>query len=73
MADTPELARALLQTGVLVGVVVVAQIVAVRHLPVESIPDVLRGRVALCCRIRPYLLASVLTMVGAGLFLTLFD
>jgi len=52
---------------------VVAQIVAVRHLPVESIPDVLRGRVALCCRIRPYLLASVLTMVGAGLFLTLFD
>ena len=73
MADTSELARALLQTGVLVGVVLVAQIVAVRHLPVESIPGVLRGRVALCSRIRPYLLASVLAMVGMGLFLTLVD
>ena len=73
MADTSEFARALLQTGVLVGVVLVAQIVAVRHMPLESIPGVLRGRVALCSRIRPYLLASVLTMLGLGVFLTLFD
>jgi hypothetical protein len=73
VADTPELARALLQTGVLVGVVLVAQIVAVRHLPVESIPHVLKGRVALCSRVLPYLLASVLTMLGVGLFLTMVD
>jgi hypothetical protein len=73
MAATPTLAVALLQAGLLTGVVLVAQSVAVRHLPVESIPGVLRARVALCSRIRPYLLASVATMVGVGLFLTLFE
>jgi hypothetical protein len=69
MSGTPTLAMTLLQTGLLTGCVLVAQVVAVRHLPVESIPGVLRGRVALSNRLRPWLLVAAMTMVSAGLVL----
>lgn len=72
MSTTTTLAMTLLQTGLLTGCVLLAQIVVVRHLPVESIPGVLRGRVALCSRLRPWLLVASLTMVGAGLVIQLY-
>ncbi|MGI8901367.1 MAG: endonuclease/exonuclease/phosphatase family protein [Nocardioides sp.] len=43
----------------------------VRHLPLESIPGVLRGRVALSNRLRPWLISTALAMAVTGLVLHL--
>lgn len=67
MGTTPTLAATLLQAGLLTGCVLLAQVLAVRHLPVETIPGVLRGRVALSNRLRPWLLVAAMTMACAGL------
>ena len=69
MTTAPDLAAALLQTGLLTGCVLLAQVVAVRLLPVENIPVVLRARVALSSRLRPWLLLAAMLMVGVGLLL----
>ena len=69
MASTPTIAASLLQTGMLVGAVVVAQVVVMRHLTLETIPEVLRGRVALSNRLRPWLIAAAAAMAASGLAL----
>jgi hypothetical protein len=69
MASTPTIAASLLQTGMLVGAVVVAQVVVMRHLTLETIPEVLRGRVALSSRLRPWLIAAAAAMAASGLAL----
>ncbi len=69
MASTPDAATALLQVALVTGVVLVGQVLAVRHLPLETIPGCLQGRVALCNRLRPYLIAAVAAMATAGLVL----
>lgn len=71
MAATPDVATALLQVALVMGVVLVGQVVAVRHLPVETIPGCLQARIALSNRLRPYLLASAAVMAAAGLVLQL--
>lgn len=71
MASTPSVATSLVQTGMLLAGVLCAQVVAVRHLPVETIPGVLRGRVAMSARLRPWLLVSAIVMATAGLVLHL--
>lgn len=72
MATTPSLAATLLQTGLLTGCVLLAQVVVVRRLPVETIPGVLRARVAMSTRLRPWLLLAATTMVGAGVLLQVY-
>lgn len=62
-------ATPLLQTGSLLMVVILGQVVALRHLPAEAIPDVLRGRVALSTRLRPWLLVVAMAMAATGLVL----
>lgn len=59
---------ALLQAGALLGAVMVGQMVALRHLPTENVPLVLRGRVDLSNRLRPWLLAASGILLMAGLF-----
>ena len=59
----------LLQCGLLLTGVLVAQLVAVRHLPVETIPGVIRHRVEICSRLRPWLFATAALMVLLGLVL----
>ena len=71
MAASPEVATALLQAGLAVGAVLVAQVLLVRHLPVETIPGVLRTRVALSNRLRPWLIAVAAVMTMTGLVLQL--
>jgi hypothetical protein len=71
MAASPEVATALLQAGLAVGTVLVAQVLLVRHLPVETIPGVLRTRVALSNRLRPWLIAVAAVMTMTGLVLQL--
>jgi len=67
MDSTSAMATSLLQAGALMGIVLLSQVVAVRHLPVETIPTVLRGRVELSNRLRPWLLAAALAMAVTGL------
>lgn len=69
MATTPDLAVSLVRSGLLTGCVLLAQVVAVRLIPVETIPPVLRGRVALSTSLRPWLLFAAATMVVVGLLL----
>jgi hypothetical protein len=69
MASTPTIAASLIETSVILATVLFAQAIAVRHLPVESIPGVLRGRVAMCSRVRPWLLFTALAMAVMGLLL----
>ena len=71
MDSSASIALPLLQTGVLMGVVLLGQVFAVRHLPLESIPGVLRGRVALSNRLRPWLISTALAMAVTGLVLHL--
>ncbi|MEP6814103.1 MAG: hypothetical protein ABI873_00980 [Marmoricola sp.] len=71
MASVPDVAAPLLQAGVLVAGILIAQVFALRHLPVDAIPDVLRGRVALSNRLRPWLFVAALTMAVTGLLLHL--
>jgi len=69
MASTPDVATALLQAALVVGVVVVGQVVAIRHLPVETIPGCLQSRIALSNRLRPFLIAGAAAMAAVGLVL----
>jgi hypothetical protein len=71
MASTPDVATALLQVALVVGVALVGQVVAVRHLPVETIPGCLQSRIALSNRLRPFLIAAAAVMAAAGLVLEL--
>ena len=57
------MALALLQLGLLMGIVIVGHGFAARRMPVEIIP-VLRGRVTLCNRMRPWLSAAALVMTA---------
>ena len=71
METAPSVAIPLLQLGLLMGIVLLGNAIAVRHLPVESVPTILRGRVLLCNRMRPWLTAAAAAMTAAGLFLLL--
>jgi len=71
MAATPDVAVSLLQAGAVMGAVLVAQMVVLRHLPVDTIPGILRGRVLLCNRMRPWLVLLSAAMAGSGLVLLL--
>ena len=71
MASTPAVAASLLQVGLLVGALLVAQAVVVHRLPVETIPDVLRSRVALCHRLLPWLIGAAAVTALTGLVLGL--
>ena len=57
--------------GLLMGIVLVGNAVAVRHLPIESVPGILRGRVLMCNRMRPWLTAAAAAMTATGIFLLL--
>lgn len=71
METTPSVAIPLLQLGLLMGIVLLGNAVAVRHLPIESVPGVLRPRVLMCNRMRPWLTAAAAAMTAAGTFLLL--
>ncbi len=71
MISTSTFAASLLQAGALMAVVLLAQVLTVRHLPVETVPGVLRGRVELSNRLRPWLLGAAVAMVVAGVVLHL--
>lgn len=71
MASTSAIAASLLQAGIVLGIVLMGQVLTVRHLPVETIPGVLRARVALCNRIRPWLIGAAAAMALTGLVLQL--
>lgn len=73
MTTGPTLGVTLLQTGLLVACLLIAQVVAVRHLPAESIPGVLKSRVALSNRVRPWLLVASLTTAAAGLLVQFYS
>jgi hypothetical protein len=71
MGSGPAVATSLIQAGVLLAVVLFGQVIAVRHLPVETIPSVLQGRVALCTRLRSWLMVTAITMAATGVALHL--
>ncbi len=71
MASTPAVAASLRQVGLALGTLLVAQVLVVRHLPVETIPDVLRSRVALSNRVRPWLIGVAAVMALTGLVMQL--
>jgi len=68
---TPSTDVVLLQSGVLLVVVLVVQMVALRNLPVETIPGVLRARVERSNRMRPWLMCAAAGMVSSGVLLLL--
>lgn len=72
MTSTSTLGATLLQSGLLIGCLLLAQLVAVRHLPADSIPGVLRTRVALSNSVRPWLLAAAAAMAGAGVLVQMY-
>jgi len=69
MTATSSLAASLLQAGALLAVVLLGQAVALRHLSAETIPTVLRARVELSNRLRPWLLGAAVALALAGLLL----
>ena len=66
MSSTPAAAASLIQVGLAIGALLVAQVLVVRHLPVETIPDVLRSRVALSNRLRPWLIGVAAAVAQLG-------
>jgi hypothetical protein len=69
--STPSVAMPMLQLGILMGIVLLGNAYAVRHLPVESMPGLLMGRVRLANRLRPWLGVAALAMTAVGLILHL--
>lgn len=69
MESTSTFAVPLLQCGLLLLGVLTAQLVAVRHLPAETVPRVIRHRVEVCSRLRPWLFIGAFAMVAAGVSL----
>ena len=73
METTSSVAIPLLQLGLLMGIVLVGNAIAVRHLPTESVPIILKPRVEMCNRMRPWLSAAAAAMTTAGIFLLLVE
>jgi hypothetical protein len=71
MYSSAHLGASLLLSGLVTGVVLVVQMIAVRHLPLDSVPGVLQGRIALSNRLRPWLIAAAGGVVASGLVLQL--
>ena len=71
METSPPVAAALLQLGILMAVVLIGNAVAARRLPDETVPLILRERITMCNRMRPWLSAAALVMTAAGLVLIL--
>lgn len=71
MESSTALAWSLLQLGVLMGVVLIGNAVAVRHLPLESVPGCLQSRIDLSNRLRPWLSAVAVAITATGLVLHL--
>ncbi|MCW2848156.1 MAG: hypothetical protein JWR90_2130 [Marmoricola sp.] len=69
MEPTPSVALPLLQLGLLMGIVIAGQSFAVHRMPMDSVPTVLRARVLLCNRIRPWLAVAAAAITAAGLLL----
>ena len=69
MATMSDIAARLLQAGLVIGSVLIAQALTVRRLPLHDIPPVLHDRVALSNRLRPWLLGAATALVSAGLVL----
>jgi hypothetical protein len=69
MEPTPSIAVPLLQLGVLMGIVLLGNVVVAGRLPIENVPGVLRQRVLLCNRMRPWLGGLALAFTAAGLIL----
>lgn len=65
----PSESLVLLEAGALLGAVLVGQIVGRRHLAVDSVPVVLRGRVEFSNRLRPWLMVAAGALLLAGLLL----
>ena len=66
MPDSQEVGLALLQGGAVLTASFMIRSYCVRHLTVELVPDVLRGRIQLCNRMAPVMLLLALTMLLAG-------
>ncbi len=62
----PATATTLLQLGLLLALAVGGQLVAVHHLAEDEIPRVLRSRVALSNRVRPWVAGFAAALVGSG-------
>jgi hypothetical protein len=71
MESTSEIAMPLLQLGILMGLVLWGNVVAIRHLQPEDVPNVLRRRIELCNRARPWLIVVACAMAVTGLALHL--
>lgn len=71
METTPSVAIPLLQTGILLGIVLLGNVYVLRHLPAEVVPTILRGRIELANRMRPWLAVAALGLTVAGLVLQL--
>jgi hypothetical protein len=71
METTPSVAAPMIQLGILLGIVLVGNAVAVRRLPTESVPGCLMGRVRLANRMRPWLAVAALAITVTGLLLHL--
>ena len=70
MATTSDAATLLLQSGLIIGAVLLAHAYATRHLP-DAIPSFLYTRIAWTIRVRPLLLACAGLAVLSGLVLRL--
>ena len=64
-----ESATAMLQAGVILGIVLLGQVAAERALPADTVPNALRGRVDLCHRLRPWLMVAAAVLALTGLVL----
>lgn len=71
VSQSSTVAVSLLQAGGLLGVVLLARIVAARHIPLETVPAALRRRVELSNRLVPWLSAATILVAGTGLVLHL--
>jgi hypothetical protein len=71
MEPTPSIAIPLLQTGIMLGIVLLGNVYVLRHLPVDAVPSILRGRIELANRMRPWLAVAAVCLTVAGLVLQL--
>ena len=67
--ESTAVATALLQLGLLLGLVFAVHAYAARHVPLETVPGVLRGRVRVANRIRPTLGATAVALTALGILL----
>ena len=69
--DSDAVATSLIRAGTLLAIVLLGQLIAVRHLPLDNVPGVLRGRVTRCTQARPWLFATAIAITATGLALHL--